>query len=194
MNDIKICFRGKRGQECDYFYIFETGYTPILIQNDSPGKYRSRVLVWTQELGLMRNLRGNRALGGSLFFALDDHGYKFAAKLRYRYWLRTHSIDISSGVLFNVNDEAYEARFPSFTGHVGLNFYDIAIFTIRLDAIKYKTIPYYLNPAPGNKDTDVTLYGGLKFGSYASIGAIAASLGILVVAYAMSGGEVDIGL
>jgi hypothetical protein len=91
-------FRPSTFDDCKYFLITETSTDRVLMKTDDAfDQY-----IFTNRLGLMKNLDKHRAIGGSLDLRLAMGVVSCAPTLRYRQWL-THdrSLDLSASYVAN---------------------------------------------------------------------------------------------
>ena len=172
----QTCFEGK--PECASFWITEVGYTPRM--NDAPRPFKDDFyLHW--ELGHMININASWAMGGAVFFGVDDTGSRWALKGRVRHWLGPRlSVDLAPGILVMI-DERNETKTPGFTGHVGLNFREWFQFVGMVEVIDIQPDRQFPDVEPG---IDTAWYVGAKTGGYGGfigsavlIAAVVVSLG-----------------
>lgn len=170
----RSCFRGRPLAQCRTFWITEFGYSHRFDQQSDPDSSGSSNYYFTWELGRMVNLNTQTALGGTLFVGADEHGWRIGIKPRYRRWLnQTISFDLSTGILIAGGNSELEAKFPGFTGHLGLSFGDWLALTGQMEIMRLETA-----------GTDVAWYGGLKVGSHA--GRIGGVLFLIIAAIAVA--------
>lgn len=170
----KFCLHAKYKPECGSFLITEFGYAYRFDHSPDNQQY----LTW--ELGWMMNRNKRTAVGGTVFFGLDQDFEKprFALKPRFRWWLtKTESLDLAAGILIpGGKNQAF--RFPSCTAHIGLNVGDCLALTGQVEVIRRE-----------KTGTDVDWYGGFKLGTpVGAIGgtAIAAVIGLISLAFIIS--------
>lgn len=127
----------------------------------------------------MRNFNAHTALGATLIVGADDDGSRIGIKPRYRRWLnRTTSFEVSPGILLSRGNNQFDAEFPGFTGHAGLNVGDWFALTGQMEVIRLQTV-----------GTDVAWYGGFKLGSYAApIGSV-----VLLIVAAIAAASIETG-
>lgn len=186
-NYCNTCFRGKPEPHCCSFFIFESGW---LFNGFRSGERQGKEdFIITGDLGLMFNIKGSKALGGSLHFAADDDGTKFGIGPRYRVWLKNGlAIDFSPRLMFGGEDNyGVQRKFPGFSFSASISIKDL----ISIDSY-YQIIPYnnvtYVYVSPGNpqpvivsKGTETGLYLGISGRSYLAP-AVLVVLGIAVAA------------
>ncbi len=152
------CFRGQPPPACKSFWITELGYSYRL----NAGGHDHYV---TFELGYMSNQSERYALGGSLLAGFDEE-FRIGLKPRLRRWLgRSTSIEVSPGILLAGGG----ARLPGFTGHVGVNFADVAILTSQVEVLDR------------GFGSNVAWYGGIKLGSKPGLITSAIGSGVLAI-------------
>lgn len=150
-----ICFRGKPLSQCNSFFIIELGGYYKLNQRDKTPKGSRYLAAW--ELGWMKNLNDNYALGATLLIDGNENRAGAGIKPRLRRWLNPKlSIDFGIGIL---------APGSVVTGDVGLNWRDWFILTSKIE-----------------HDDKTAWYGGVKFGSYAGLVATALAIPIIIIA------------
>lgn len=108
-SDGSFCWRGRPAPECRTFLLAEGNvYTPVAGSRYTRQDYnagvttRSLELTWyvAWELGMMRNLDENDAVGASAMLGGDANGVRWAVKGRYRRWLDAGTaLDVGAGVL-----------------------------------------------------------------------------------------------
>jgi hypothetical protein len=168
-----IRFRQKAWPDQMFFLITETGYRNELDGNLGSGNW------FNWELGLMRNLTPNSALGATYCLGVEmDKGYgRSGFKARYRRRLNPDvHLDLSPGIVL------WEKRshLPEFTGHVGVSYRDWATLTAEMDVVR----PKY------GGDTEPHWYLGVKVGGYPGAGlcGVSAVVGaILLLRFAAAG-------
>lgn len=179
--EAKTCFRGQPLPKCKSFWLTEFGVNFLLDRhpgsNDGEGYY-------TWELGGMTNLNQRSALGSTLFLGTSDVDGtpRMGLKPRLRYWLNsTISLDFSPGIL--LSGERIEP--PGFTGHIGLNIGDWVALTSHLEVAQthLTAIWHGMVEEEVPAETEITWYGGVKFGSYPALvtGVVVPIVTIIIV-------------
>jgi len=161
----QISFRGKPLSQCNSFFITEFGGYYKLNDRDKTPK-GSRYLV-ALELGWMKNLNEDYAVGGTFFIEGGDR-IGIGLKPRIRRWLNSKfSLDLSAGVLYH----SRSLSSPAFAGEASLNWKDLFILTSKIDTVD-----------------KMNWYGGVKFGSYVSLVAfpVAVAISLIVAGIASS--------
>jgi hypothetical protein len=147
-----------------------TGYALRITSEES---WTPHYLTW--DVGLMRNVSGKTAVGGTAFLGMDFETYRVGLRGRLRYWLnRDVSLEASPGVLVFGDDNL---KFPGFTGDVAVNYQDCIGATARLEIF------------PRSWDgTHTQAFLGMKLGSSpgATIMAIETIAGLVFAAWAAS--------
>jgi hypothetical protein len=165
----KFCFRGRPAPACTGFTITEFGGALGLNDEDgfsSTWPYVDRQIVFW-ELGLMRNLGAQSALGGTV---LLTSRFSFGVKARYRHWLgREFSIDVAPGL--TVYDERNYSQVPAFTGHLTLNYGDWISVGGMLETSRFGPAPFLGEPAATVTKPFLTA----RIGSYPGLVGVAAS-------------------
>jgi hypothetical protein len=171
------CFRGKSLSECSSFFISEFAYLKRLSRSvgfDEDKVYRFKGdhdFYFSADIGWMRNLDMKNAIGGTMYFGLDDDGSRLAIKPRYRRWLNDKiSLDISAGLIFkSFENEMHKS--PGFTGHIGLGISDYIMLITQLEIMPFEAVYYSYHDGEylHMKGKEVVWYGGLKLGSYPGI-------------------------
>lgn len=143
-----------------FIFIIELGAYNKLNQRDRTPKGSQYLITW--ELGWMKNLNEDYALGGTLLIEGNEHTKSIGLKPRLRRWLSPKlSIDFGIGFL---------APGSVVTGDVDLNWRDWFILTSKIE-----------------HDDKTAWYGGVKFGSYAGLVATALAIPIIIIAGELSG-------
>lgn len=169
--NIGMCFRGQPLPACQTFWLTEFGYYRTIHSTDFPPRTQNDWYL-SGEIGFMANMNQRYAIGLSGVFGGVNSGSRFGIKPRFRMWLRNRvSVDVAPGILLSGGDNRYEPQFPGFTGHIAVNFADLGALTLHLDVIPYEK-SRRVGPGQGvlvETGNDVSLYGGVKFGSYLGI-------------------------
>jgi len=164
----QVCFRGRPTPQCRSFLVTEFG-AGFRIGGDSKWPQDT----WADiELGWMYNLSEKYAAGATGYMAFDPHyeDIRFGLKLRGRRWLNdSFSLNASGGALLH-GGRKFSEDFPSFTGHVDLNYKDYVAPFVGVDVLR-------------NEDGSHThWHGGARFGYIAGSGMAVAAGAILVLA------------
>ena len=164
----QICFRPRSLATCRSFLLTEFAIGATMF---APPPRRSD-MYYSGELGWMVNVAARSAIGGAVQYGVDeDSNYRIGVKPRYRRWLTdATSIDVAAGLLLRGDGFA----FPGFTGHVAINFAQIAGLGIQIEE--------YDEPLWAKSGVDVHLMGrvGAQWG--VATGVLVAVLGLLVAA------------
>ena len=94
-----VSFSPDRHDRCDYFWIteFDASLTPGVDVRDAVDGF-----IFTDALGLMRNIDRSRAVGISVDAHVAAGGFRFAPTLRFKQWLAGRaSLDLSLGYVTN---------------------------------------------------------------------------------------------
>ena len=171
----KISFRPRPKSGCDLFWITETGAmyrvaggSRLLID---PGEEKEPRFFFSGELGLMKNRTKNTAIGGTLYFGISSDIYRFGIKGRYRYWMSRKSfLDLAPGLILGGGDSKSDLNLPGLTGHLGVGFSDWVHLAGQIEIMRHTFKQLYVGAPTGRKWTEVSWYGGVKFGGEAGIG------------------------
>jgi len=90
-----VAFSPDRLDRCTYFFVteFDASLTPGVETRDAVDR-----LLFTDALGLMRNIDRTRAVGISIDAHLSAGGFRFAPTLRFKQWLAGRaSLDLALG-------------------------------------------------------------------------------------------------
>jgi hypothetical protein len=148
----KACFRGRPLPDCESFWLTESGVFWRFDRKASRDWHER--LLYSIEIGLMKNRCECSALGGTVMLAFEDmtNDFRLAFKGRYRRWLsQKHSVDIAPGIYLTGS----KTDFPSFTTSVSLNAADYFALVGVLDILKSEK----------GGGTDFAWFGGIRFGS-----------------------------
>lgn len=157
-----VCFRGKPISQCNSFLITELGGYYKLNRNDRAPKGSQYLIAW--ELGWMKNLNEDYALGGTLLIEGNEHTKGIGLKPRLRRWLSPElSVDVSLGILKSQESGS------GLTGDVSLNWRDWFFLTSKIENVNR-----------------TAWYGGVKFGSYAGLITTAVAVPVLIFAGLLS--------
>jgi hypothetical protein len=174
----KFCFLAKPKPECGSFLITEFGYAFRFDHSSNNRQY----LTW--ELGWMKNKNKSSAVGGTVFFGLDQdfEESNFAFKPRFRWWLnKTESLDLAAGILIpGGKNNSFIS--PSYTGHVGFNVGNSFALVGQVEIIRQV-----------KNGTDVAWYGGFKLGTpFGAISgtAVAVAIGLLSLVSSFPSGPI----
>lgn len=157
-NTKAVCFRGKPLSRCNSFLITELGAYYKLNERDRTPDGARYLIAW--ELGWMKNLNEDFALGGTLLIEGNEHTTGIGLKPRLRRWLSPElSVDVSLGILKSQESGS------GLTGDVSLNWRDWFFLTSKIENVNR-----------------TAWYGGVKFGSYAGLITTALAVPILIIA------------
>ncbi len=197
------CLSNKPLPHCRTFFITELGYSykatsPLIRKsyssiNDTISFSYSDAIsgrhLLHSELGLMRNLNANFAVGASHFLAWDvGHNFHGGFKLRVRKWFNDKmSLDLSGGPLLWGAEGEY--AYPGFVGGASLNFSDWESINMTVTQMKTKGYDYtfdanyegrrYRNYSPA--EDELAVYLGYKFSSKPGLALNAAALASVAV-------------
>jgi len=165
-SDCRGWCRGRPLADCGAFWVLETGW--CLLQKESNVREEKKRFLFTADVGYMRNITANSAVGATAYVGADDDAGQFGLRLRYRRWLnRDVSLDVSPGILLTGEDNRVTPSFPGFVGTLTLGFADWAGITVLYQAIRYERSNF--DYAIADSGTQKSLYIGARFGSYAAI-------------------------
>jgi hypothetical protein len=167
--------RGKPLDSCELFWVLESGFLARIGESDIAETDSRGSLFF--ELGRMRNITSNSAVGGSIYGSALQ-GDLFGIKGRYRRWLgRKTSLDISPGILLGGSFEDADFSFPGFVGSVTIHYADWAGVTLQFQTLKYQMQDELVQVT--NNGTETDLYIGARLGSYAGLAyAAIAAIGL----------------
>lgn len=178
----RISFRPRPKSECDLFWITETsamyrfaGGSRLILD---PDEEREPRFFFSGELGLMKNRTENAAIGGTLYFGITSDIYRFGIKGRYRRWMGQKSfLDLVPGVILGGGDSKSDLNLPGLVGHIGVGLSDWIHLSGQIEIMRHAFNQLYVGAPTGRKWTEVSWYGGAKFGGEAGIaGAIVGGL------------------
>jgi hypothetical protein len=158
-----IVFSPDRQERCDYFFVTEFN-TNILTGTSQDAVDR---LLFTDALGLMRNIDASRAIGVSIDAHLTGGAIRFAPTARFKQWLSSRtSLDLSVG---------YASASKEQEGVVGLvadvRYSPSAWFHVQAGACRVRnvmSITYYpVYQVAG--DTQTRIYAGVGLGGVPAI-------------------------
>lgn len=125
----QLCFRGQMRPGCEWFFVTESGYGFGLTGG---GRH-----YLSGDVGLMRNLSGRDAIGGTLFGGfIADNGFdgRWGVKVRYRRWMSdVTSLEISPGIAMFQIPGTGESRL-GFTSHLAVNLADKLVLFAQVEA------------------------------------------------------------
>ena len=167
VTNAEMCFRGRPVPECRTFWITEVGLGYRISHPDVNER------GWpTSEIGLMYNLNEHYAIGATSYASYDAKFEEFrgGAKLRARRWFnRDLSVDVSGGLLFL--GHGYHQDFPSFTGHLDVNYKDVVAPYLAVDVLREE-----------HSSLDgANWQAGLRFGSFPGSGLTGIAIGLVAV-------------
>lgn len=192
----KFCWRGRPG--CRTFFLAEGNvYTPVAGSRYSRRPYdngpdtRSLELSWyvAWELGGMRSVSDNDAVGASVLVGGDANGARWGLKGRYRRWLdEATAVDVGAGVLGAGRsvprvDQPGNDHAPAvgLTGDVSVGLTEWASVGVRADVLFSEE----------EDDPATAYYIGTRLGTRPALVATAAPLvfaAILFIGFLGSGG------
>ena len=181
-----VTWRGRPLAETRSFMITEFG---VLVRIDdypySGGESRT---AFSFDLGWMKNISKDRAVGFSGYALVSDPTTRLGIRARYRRWLsRKSSIDVSPGVLLGGEDSGIEYDPPGFVLGATFNAGDLIAFTVDAEYAKNLDLVNDTPPFQWEERSDVAWRAGAKLGSGLGILGAAALVG-LVIAIGLSGG------
>jgi hypothetical protein len=161
----QMCFRGRPTPRCKSFLITEFG-----VGYRIGGEYHFPEQTWASaDIGWMYNLNEKHAVGVTTYIPWDLNvgGLRYGLKLRGRRWLtQDFSLDASGGALLGGGEPE---KYPSFTGHFGLNYRDYVGPYLGIDVLR---------TAEGS---DTHWHGGVRFGAAAGTSIIAGTAALLTL-------------
>ncbi len=181
-----FCFRARPSPRCGSFLVTEFSYLKRFSRSGYNIRNNNNDFYFLGEVGWMKNLDKKNAIGGTIYFGLDDNDSELAFKPRYRRWLSPKiSLDLSMGPIIK-NFGGYWHEGPGFIGQAQLGFNDVVMLITQLNIKQYRDYSY-LNDVwsisgQGMKDTEKVWYGGIKIGSHPGLAIlIIAPVTILVI-------------
>lgn len=177
-----IVFAPDRPERCDFFFVteFNAGFTGGTSQ-DGVDRY-----LFTDALGLMRNVDRSRAVGASIDAHLTGGAIRFAPTVRYKQWLiGRSSLDLTLGYTTAAIDQE---------GVVGpivhVRYSPTSWFQLQAGACRVRNVtssfyyPYY----HVNQTTRTHVFAGAGLGGLPGVLSWGAqAIGILALAAALSG-------
>lgn len=193
--DESFCWRGRPAPACRTFLLAEGNvYTPVAGSRYTRQPYgtgpqtRSLELTWyvAWELGAMRNLDANDAVGASAMLGGDANGARWALKGRYRRWLdESTALDVGAGVLGAGRSVPREGQpgndhVPAvgLTGDVSLGLSEWASLGVRADV---------LFSEEGEDGPATAYYVGTRLGTRPALVASAAPLVLALAVFLFAG-------
>jgi hypothetical protein len=171
----QVCFRGRPAPACRSFLVSEF----LVGAKFRETRYTETAWVGNWEAGLLVNLAGRSAVGGSVLGAITGAGNRLAFKGRYRYWLAPSlALDLGPGVVVVASPGGAEGDLdgPGFTGHAGVMWKDIAGVSLLYEAVPFR------NPLDGLEGTESGFGVGARFGAQAGgIGGVLAFAGLVIM-------------
>ena len=192
-----FCWRGRPAPACRTFLLAEGNlYTPVAGSRYTRRDYnpsvdtRSLELTWyvAWELGAMRNVSLNDAVGASAMLGGDANGVRWAVKGRYRRWLDAGTaLDVGAGVLGagrsvpRADDQPGNDHVPAvgLTGDVSLGLTEWASLGVRADV---------LFSEEGEDGPATAYYVGTRLGTRPALVATAAPLVFALLVGVVAGG------
>lgn len=185
------CFRAQSLPNCKSYFITETGLR-FNLKRDNTHDEGSLVT----DIGWMRNLDSDQAVGLTLYQAIDGDSYRVGIRPRYRRWLNENTaLDFSAGLLVYISNEGLfewrdrpdvETSSSGLVTTMSLTIFDVVGVTFQYErfTVSRPTI-YYLPEAgisvPQDNDRD-DFYMGVTLGSYPGVPIAAGSIVIMIAA------------
>jgi hypothetical protein len=181
-----LTWRGRPLAETRSFMITEFGVLARI--DDYPyGVGLSRIQV-SFDLGWMKNISENTAVGFSGYTLVLDPTTRLGIRARYRRWLsRKTSLDLSPGVLLGGEDSGIEYDPPGFVLGASLNAGDLVALTVEAEYARNLDLVHDTPPFQWEKRTDIAWRAGAKFGSGIGLLGAAGFFG-LILYIGLSGG------
>lgn len=153
-----FCFRGRPLPGCQWFTFAEFAVSSrIADQNrfaETPRVY------YSGEIGALYNVGARSAVGGGVFLAGDDDGWRLGIRPRYRYWVASGwSVDAAAGVLVAGDLDLFEGTWPGLTAQLGVGWQDLVALTTQVEIIGT------------TQGTWTNWYVGAQAGSFAALAA-----------------------
>ena len=181
-----LTWRGRPRAETRSFMITEFGLLARI--DDYPYRGGDSRVSLSFDLGWMKNISENGAVGFSGYALAGDPTSRLGLRARYRRWLsRRTSIDVSPGVLLGGEDSAIEYDPPGFVLGATLNAGDLVAVTVDAECARNLDLVHDTLPLVWEKRTDVSWRAGAKLGSGLGLLGAAGLVG-LVLAIGLSGG------
>lgn len=185
-NALSLTWRGAPLSKTRSFLITEFGYGLRISKCPTPpaGDDRNFHLEW--ELGLMKNVRPNWAIGGTGYFSADDEGGRAALKARVRRWISPRvGLDFSAGPVIKTFGDL-RTYSPGVTVGILLMNEDIVGLALNYELVPYKYIEIQPNDALKQiKGSSRGFYGGVRIGSQVGT-AIGAAVPVAVLIWVLS--------
>jgi hypothetical protein len=181
-----LTWRGRPLAETRSFLITEFGVLARI--DDNPYIVADPRIAFSFDLGWMKNISENGAVGFSGYALVSDPTTRMGIRARYRRWLsQKTSIDVSPGVLLGGEDSGIEYDPPGFVLGATLNAGDLVALTVDAEYARNLDLVHDTPPLQWEKRTDVAWRAGAKFGSGLGFLGAAGFIG-LVLYIGLSGG------
>jgi hypothetical protein len=179
-----IAFSPDRGERCDYFFVteFNVGVSGTrAMTQDAVDRY-----LFTDALGLMRNLDRTRAVGASIDAHLTGGAIRFTPTIRFKQWLSNRiSIDLTLGYA-NTPVEQEGVVGPI----VAVRYSPTAWFHLQAGGFRNRNVRsiQYFPDYSVDSDTQLQLYAGAGLGGLPGLISWGVqAIGIASLAAALSG-------
>ena len=132
----RVCFRESTEPDCRWTVIFESA---VMIRaadaNVRPDRGSG---LFTFNAGLMRDLGGRTAMGGSFYISGDDDGARLGFRYRYRYWLSDRTcLDLSPGILVWGDDNYQQPNMPGLVVSASFAANGLVAFDTHFELYRY---------------------------------------------------------
>jgi hypothetical protein len=193
-----FCWRGRPAESCRTFLVAElSGYTAVASSRYTRRGFQGEITRsmhltghggW--EVGAMRNVSPQDAVGATLMAGGDANGERVAVKGRYRRWMSDRAaMDVGAGLMFARRAEPHadpgqpgnmHVPVAGLTGDVAVGLTDWVGVSARGDLLFDRDG----NPATG-------LYGGVKLGTRPGIVVTVLPFVLIATALLIGGGPGD---
>lgn len=164
-------FMGVPLPETHWFLVTHVGVAARLDEGSS--LYEKSGAYVLADLGAMRNIGEEWAVGANLYVGADDYRSRVGPKARLRYWMnRTTSIDAAAGILLDgADDWMGSGIFPGYVGELNMGFREEFLLTAAVETVDIEKY--------GAKERDTSWYLGAKTGGVNGVIVALAGLAVL---------------
>jgi NADPH:quinone reductase-like Zn-dependent oxidoreductase len=177
-----FAFSPDRPERCDYFWVTEFNTSVTGVNSQDAGDH----YLFTDALGLMRNIDRTRAVGVSVDAHLTGGAFRFTPTLRFKQWLAGRSsIDLTLGYAHSsIVQEGVAGPIAD------LRYSPNAWFHVQAGACRIRNVTsiFYLPDYQVNETTRLQLYAGAGLGGAPGVASWGAQvIGFAALVAALSG-------